>query len=520
MAAAAVRSTGEASPSCEDSQWQLAHRKRRSSASQGSPGAEESGGQSSGSKRHSPLRESGSLSWSIDSPQAGELPSVQAQLAASSNRGVSSRGSPGLSVHGWPVSSSASEEGTPSGAALAAAAGQLSAGASPMPSGVQSGHASVQLPPVLSAQLQTAGVPNEWPAVQLQSPGVACTRLLPQPHSAAAGAAAGSAASELPPLLALPLPLAEQLARQVPSMQHSMPAPQHTPQHAALAALDSFLEELGLDEFANLAADCPVDASHGKPTGVPAGVVCMLLHATEQLFMRCVFAKASDALEMSIPPAISFPCFPECPAALSPLALPPQQGANGLVPHSTAMSAAELEAAAAAAAASLGVDLNDSQLADLAALGLSPLLPCSPTAAVGGSVAAFGAPSSPAAATPAAPLPSLHSHSNPRLQEQLQVQQAQQRQQQQLHNLQRQVWQLQHAQPAAPVGGAASAASPPSPPVLATAAGYASPGAAAPLSSPGAAPIQVWPPPEVVPEVCSGTGGCWVEVQRVGTRPV
>lgn len=285
VAAAAVRSTGEASPRCEDSECQLVHGKRRSSTSQGSPGAQESGGQSSGSKRHSPLRDSGSLSWSIDS-LAGEVPPVQPQLAARSSRGVSSRGSPGLSVHGWPVSSGASEGGTASGTALAAAAPavhgwQLAAGASPMPPAMLDGHASVQLPPagsgVLSAQLQTAGAPNEWPVLQLQPPAVMCARLLPQPHSTVAGAAGGSAASELPPLLALPLPLAEQLARQEPPTQQSLPAPQHTAQHAAVAALDSFLEELGLDEFANLAADCPDNSSTGKPTSAPAstGAVCM-----------------------------------------------------------------------------------------------------------------------------------------------------------------------------------------------------------------------------------------------------
>ncbi|KAI7835892.1 hypothetical protein COHA_010236 [Chlorella ohadii] len=111
VAAASVRASGEASPGCGDGEWQAVHRKshikRRSSASQGSPEAEETPGQLGASKRHSPLRDSGSLGWSTDS-LAGELPLAQPQLAASS-RGGSSLGSPGLSLQGWPVSSGASE---------------------------------------------------------------------------------------------------------------------------------------------------------------------------------------------------------------------------------------------------------------------------------------------------------------------------------------------------------------------------------------------------------------------------
>ncbi|PRW61318.1 squamosa promoter binding [Chlorella sorokiniana] len=217
VAAAGVRASGEASPGRES-----VERKRRSN--QGSPDAEESPGQLGLSKRHSPLRDSGSLTWSMDS-FGEERAHSQPQLAPSSGRGGSSLGSPGLSMHGWPVSS---EEGAPSGGAPAAATPvwQLSSCGSPMPSFVLGGEASVQAPPPLPALLQH----SVRPALQAAQPAVATSRLLPHPHTPAAGAASGRPVSEVPALVAMPLPLAEQLALQMhlstPAAQPALPAAQ------------------------------------------------------------------------------------------------------------------------------------------------------------------------------------------------------------------------------------------------------------------------------------------------------
>lgn len=274
-----MRASGEASPGHGDGEWQAVHRKshikRRSSASQGSPEAEETPGQLGASKRHSLLRDSGSLGWSTDS-LAGELPLAQPQLAASS-RGGNSLSSPGLSLQGWPVSSGASE-GAANGAGLTAAAPaaeawQLSAGSSPMPSIVLSGNAgsfaaasSMQLPLLSAVLLPQSGAPSAGPAhAHLQRPAATSLRLVPPQRAMSVRAASSSAPSSL-------LPLATAASRPVPGEQlwplppvlPPVPAPQqyvpdqpvaaHAAQQLAQQPSDSN-DPLSLGNFEGLVLD-------------------------------------------------------------------------------------------------------------------------------------------------------------------------------------------------------------------------------------------------------------------------
>lgn len=183
-----------------------------------------------------------------------------------------------------------------------------------------------------------------------------------------------------------------------------------------------------------------------------------------------------------------------------------QQPANpaslGLSLH---MSAAQLEADAAAAAVCLDRHLNGSQLADLAALGLSypGLLPGSPAATAGGSSAAGLA----AAGGSATASPATHQHSLPQDEpgNAAHVQQMEQWQHAQLHDLQHQVRQLHHpvGQPAAPTAPLRNAVSLPLP------------AATAPDSSPAAASPQIWDMPQLCSDRLASSGNLHVVVENV-----
>lgn len=176
------------------------------------------------------------------------------------------------------------------------------------------------------------------------------------------------------------------------------------------------------------------------------------------------------------------------------------------------MSAAQLEADAAAAALCLDRHLNGSHLADLAALGLSPLLPGSPVAAAGGGSAAGLAAVGGSATTS----PAIHQHSLPQAEPgnaahvQQQVQQIEQWQHARFHDLQHQVRQLHHAvgQPAAPTAPLRNAVSLPLP------------AATAPDSSPAAASLQVWDMPQLCPDRRASSGNLHVVVENVDRRHI
>lgn len=132
-------------------------------------------------------------------------------------------------------------------------------------------------------------------------------------------------------------------------------------------------------------------------------------------------------------------------------------------------------------------------LAELAALGLSPTLPSSPTA-LAGDVLQGGA----AAASPAGRQPSLPPAGSQ------DMQQAEQWQWQQLYELQQQVEQLQHA---AGRPAPSMAVGPSSPPPASASAPAGSPAAAVPAR-----------PPRQAPGVSPGRGDFYIEVSRVDGR--